>query len=191
MLSNSSCEHVKIKTLFSQKINSESNCLPPCSPAHLFDALWGHVADDLCWHVEVLGSHVTQRDAVLCQQFGEGMNRAAMFQITNHSYLTKIKHAHENMRYKFDGQSKSRTVCFGLKMVFLSLTVMPLTVPSSSLMVKTSSRAWVGCSPTPSPALITGLRQWREALWTPQRETSYMKVKILKILLRGAEAMWL
>lgn len=49
------------------------------------------------------------------------------------------------------------------------LTVMPLTVPSSSLIVKTSSRAWVGCSPTPSPALITGLRQWREALWEEER----------------------
>lgn len=55
---------------------------------HLFDALRGHVADDLCWHVEVFGSHVAQGDAVLRQEFGEGMNRAAVFQISDHSYLT-------------------------------------------------------------------------------------------------------
>lgn len=39
------------------------------------------------------------------------------------------------------------------------LTVRRLTVPISSRIVNTSKRAWVGCSPTPSPALITGLRQ--------------------------------
>ena len=33
-----------------------------------------------------------------------------------------------------------------------------LTAPSSSKMVKVSSNACVGCSPTPSPALMTGLR---------------------------------
>ena len=32
----------------------------------------------------------------------------------------------------------------------------PSTRTSSSLMVKRSSRAWVGCSPTPSPALMMG-----------------------------------
>ena len=31
--------------------------------------------------------------------------------------------------------------------------------PISFCMVKMSSSAWVGCSPTPSPALITGLRE--------------------------------
>lgn len=56
-------------------------------PPHLFDALWGHVADNLCRHVQVLWSHVTQSDAVLSQQFGEWMNRAAVFQISDHSYL--------------------------------------------------------------------------------------------------------
>lgn len=39
------------------------------------------------------------------------------------------------------------------------LTVKRLTVPISSRIVNTSKRAWVGCSPTPSPALMTGLRQ--------------------------------
>lgn len=43
--------------------------------------------------------------------------------------------------------------------------VSPLTVPISSLMVKISNRAWVGCSPTPLPALINGLRQWADAFW--------------------------
>lgn len=63
---------------------------PRCfSPAHLLDALRGHVVDDLCRHVEVLGSHVAQRDAILGQQFGEGMNRAAVFQVTDHGYLMR------------------------------------------------------------------------------------------------------
>ena len=47
--------------------------------------------------------------------------------------------------------------------VHRELTVTPLTVPISSLMVKMSSRACVGCSPVPSPALITGLRETRAA----------------------------
>lgn len=55
---------------------------------HLFDALRGHVADDLRRHVEVLGGDVAQRDAVLREQLGEGVNRAAVLQISDHSYLT-------------------------------------------------------------------------------------------------------
>ena len=45
-------------------------------------------------------------------------------------------------------------------MVKKVLTVSPLTVPISSLMVNTSKRAWVGCSPVPSPALIIGFKQF-------------------------------
>ncbi len=41
----------------------------------------------------------------------------------------------------------------------LTLTVSPLTVPISSRIVKTSSSACVGCSPTPSPAFSTGRGQ--------------------------------
>lgn len=56
-----------------------------------------------------------------------------------------------------------------------TLTVMPLTVPSSSRMVKMSSKAWVGCSPTPSPALITGLRQCLAASYdTGTRKESFL-----------------
>ena len=46
------------------------------------------------------------------------------------------------------------------------LTTSPLTVPISSLIVNTSRRAWVGCSPVPSPALITGFRQLAAAFCT-------------------------
>ena len=40
------------------------------------------------------------------------------------------------------------------------VTVRPSTSPSSSTMVNRSSRAWVGCSPMPSPALMIGLRAY-------------------------------
>lgn len=135
------------------------------SHPHLSDALWGHVADDLCRHVEVLWSHVAQGDAVLGQQLGEGMNRAAVFQIPNHGYLkgnaSWIHQLNTGSNWRLvNNQTKSWTAVNDK-----FLTVMPLTVPSSSRIVKTSSSAWVGCSPTPSPALITGLRHWREALW--------------------------
>lgn len=39
--------------------------------------------------MEVFGSHVAQRDAVLCEQFGEGVDSTAVFQISHHSYLSQ------------------------------------------------------------------------------------------------------
>lgn len=56
--------------------------------AHLFDALGGHVVDDLCRHVKVPGGHVAQRDAVLGQQLGQRVDGAAVLQVTHHRYLT-------------------------------------------------------------------------------------------------------
>ena len=47
-------------------------------------------------------------------------------------------------------------------------TVSPFTVPISSLMVKTSSRACVGCSPIPSPAFSTGTLQCLAANYNEQ-----------------------
>ena len=53
------------------------------------------------------------------------------------------------------------------------VTVRFLTVPISLRMVKTSRRACVGCSPTPSPALITGRRHTAAARATSRpRPTS-------------------
>ena len=45
-------------------------------------------------------------------------------------------------------------------------TVIPLTVPNSSRIVNTSRSACVGCSPTPSPALMIGRRHISAACCT-------------------------
>ncbi|MEQ2173149.1 hypothetical protein GOODEAATRI_028919 [Goodea atripinnis] len=119
--------------------------------SHLLDALRGHEADDLCRHVEVFRGHIAQSNAVLGQQPGQRVNSTAMFQVSNHRDLS------DKRVIIVSGRCYVSPPDWNLN--FRVLTVMPLTVPSSSLMVKTSSRAWVGCSPTPSPALITGLRQ--------------------------------
>lgn len=63
------------------------------------------------------------------------------------------------------------------------LTVKPLTVPISSRMVNTSKRAWVGCSPTPSPALMTGLRQCSAACC--DMENSYVSTTLEYFLLKS------
>lgn len=47
---------------------------------------------------------------------------------------------------------------------FKKLTVNPFTDPNSSLIVNTSRRAWVGCSPVPSPAFNTGFEETEAAL---------------------------
>lgn len=52
------------------------------------------------------------------------------------------------------------------------LTVRPFTVPISSLMVNTSSNACVGWDPTPSPALMMGLRQWCAADYFKMEENT-------------------
>ena len=39
--------------------------------------------------MEVFGSHIAQRDAILCEQFGEGVDSTAMFQVSHHSYLSQ------------------------------------------------------------------------------------------------------
>lgn len=112
------------------------------------------------------------------------MNRAAVFQVADHGDLTEEgnKRSPQKIPYGFAALLCKHMFSIVLSCVVVysrelmagyvtrSLTVMPLTVPSSSRMVKTSSRAWVGCSPTPSPALITGLRQWRDAVWVGQEE---------------------
>ena len=46
------------------------------------------------------------------------------------------------------------------------LTVLPLIRPISFCIVNMSSSACVGCSPTPSPALMTGLREYLAAICT-------------------------
>ena len=54
---------------------------------HLLDALGGYEVQDLCGHVQVWGCHVAQRDAVLGQQPGQGVDCAAVLQVTHHGDL--------------------------------------------------------------------------------------------------------
>lgn len=57
---------------------------------------------------------------------------------------------------------------------FKELTVNPFTDPNSSLIVNTSRRAWVGCSPVPSPAFNTGFEETKAALCC-KKKNRYVK----------------
>lgn len=147
--------------------------------------------EDVRWHAQVTWSDIAQADTVLGQQAGQRVDCASVFQVTHHGYLGKkekamstwrptpdsvLIHFREGPEFSCSIQTEivwprmpSLSPNLSLTNSYCSLTVMPLTVPSSSRMVKMSSRAWVGCSPTPSPAFITGLRQCLAANWGEAR----------------------
>ena len=54
---------------------------------HLLDAFGGHIVNNLRGHVEVLGGYVSQGDAVLGQELGQGVDCATVFQVPNHGDL--------------------------------------------------------------------------------------------------------
>ena len=54
---------------------------------HLLDAFGGHKVNDLSRHVEVLGGNVSQGDAVLGQELGQGVDCATVLQVPNHGDL--------------------------------------------------------------------------------------------------------
>lgn len=128
--------------------------------------------------------HIFQiRVLVLTNAFGS----YKFFHVTGHlqlrwTHVTKVyfvqreQSAGAKKRYKSEGKLKTllkvnrvtpnlAKECTVLPF-FKSPTIVivsPLTVPISSLMVNISSSACVGCSPTPFPALINGLRQCADA----------------------------
>ena len=54
---------------------------------YLLNAFGGHKADDLLWHVEVLGCHIAKRDPVLGQQTGQRVHGPPVLQVTHHGDL--------------------------------------------------------------------------------------------------------
>lgn len=149
------------------------------SGSHLLGATGSHKGPHAGWHVQAGRRHIAQSDTVLGEQASQGMHCASMLQVAHHCDLGEEPSHQEgpHIEHLLAPISELSASGPGCSMPWnggttsklpplqtfpcqaATLTVMPLTVPSSSRMVKMSSRAWVGCSPTPSPALITGLRQ--------------------------------